>query len=95
MKIGNLIEGKLEEMRIAGKTPAWIGLSNEAMESLVSELDKKKKKTMTIKVDGQEIVPFKIVQRFLNLRVCIVMGPEMPADGVYIQEQNEGTDEGF
>lgn len=93
MKTANYIEGKVEEFRLSGKSPAWIGLDDNVMQSLAEELQGKSKNlNVELSIGGLTLDARFIVTEFLGLRVSSYVGPEMPSDGVYIQEVNGGSD---
>ena len=85
MKIANYIEDKVTEFRIAGKKPDSLSLSPEVMQGLCEEL-RAKEKPITLKIDGVPVRPMPIITKFLNLTVYTEVGPQMPADGVKINE---------
>ena len=78
MKVANYIEGKVEEMRISGKSPAWIGLTLEVLTQLSAEFRPK----MRI---GHSDSSEKIT-KFLGLDVHPIEEVGAPKDGVYLPE---------
>ncbi|HBI00978.1 MAG TPA: hypothetical protein DDY18_05075 [Flavobacterium sp.] len=91
MKTANYIEGKLEEFRLSGKTPAWIGVSDVVMRELARDLDYK---NVEVEINFQlNVLDTRwFVKDFLGLRVIFFTGPEIGSDGVYIQEKNATND---
>lgn len=85
MKIANYIEDKLEEFRISGKHPESISLTSEVMKNLCEEL-RAKERPVILKIDDVSIKPMPIITKFMNLPVYTEVGPQMPADGVKINE---------
>ena len=76
-KVGMLIEDKLTEFRIDGKTPEYLGLSPKVYAVLVTELNS------TTKTQNNSRL-----EKFLGLKVFVVGGPAMPRDGIYIHDKN-------
>lgn len=73
------IEDKLEEFRIAGKSPAWLGLSLEVHKQLSEELKQKLREE-----DRDKAGP---LTDFLGLSIIPMGGKLLPSDGVYIHDK--------
>ena len=78
-KTGNYIEDKLEEFRIAGGKPVWIGLTLEVLTSLSDEISKKMRLG--------ETTPNSKIKKFLGLDVMPIQDEGAPADGVYFHDE--------
>jgi hypothetical protein len=74
------IADKIEEFRIAGKKPAYLGLSEVAHKQLSDELRPKER----VPIGDKEVNDKALVSEFLGLNVITVH--ETPIDGVYIHE---------
>ena len=80
MKIASYIEGKLEEFRISGKSPAkWLGLTPEVHRKLSDELRPKLRPEQQPAEDA-------VLTAFLGMVIIPVAPQHMPDDGVYIHD---------
>ena len=79
--IANYIEGKIEEFRIDGNSPLYLGLTEKAYSRLRKEL------LCMANVDSSDLFNLK---EFLGLPVFIEARPDMPTDGVFIHATRQG-----
>lgn len=79
-KTGNYIEDKMEEFRIAGGNPVWIGLTLEVLTKLSNEYRPK----MRI---GEDMDPNEKITKFLGIDVVLIESENAPKDGVYFHEK--------
>lgn len=76
----NYIEDVLEEFRIAGGKPSWIGLAKNVWDQFQVECKEMHRY-------GEDAGG--VVIKFLGLDIIPMAGPLMPADGVYIHDANK------
>ena len=81
MKMANLIESTLEEMRIQGKKPGYIGMTPAARLQLEEEL-----KPLQVKD-----APYGKIIAFMGLVIIPMDGKMMSKDGLYIPDYNNFT----
>lgn len=77
-KTGNYIEDKVEEFRIAGGKPVWIGLTIEVLTKLSDEYRPK------MRVGDQD--PNAKITKFLGMDVVLIEDEGAPKDGVYLHD---------
>lgn len=78
-RAGYYIEDKLEEFRIAGGKPAWIGLTLEVLTKLSNEL--------RAKMRAGESDPNAKITKFLGMDVILIEDQSAPSDGVYFHDE--------
>jgi hypothetical protein len=81
----NYIEGKLEEFRIAGKKPGWLGLRPDVHEKLNEEM--RALERVSHKNNNGKLI------EFMSLVIIPMDQPTMPIDGVYIHDINTPYDQ--
>ncbi len=77
-RTGNYIEDKMEEFRIAGGKPVWIGLTLEVLTKLSDEY--------RLKMRHGEQDPHAKITKFLGMDVVLIQDEGAPKDGVYFHE---------
>lgn len=77
-RTGNYIEGKMEEFRISGGKPVWIGLTLEVLTKLSDEYRPK------MRVGESD--PNAKITKFLGMDVVLIQDDGAPKDGVYFHE---------
>ena len=82
-RFGIYIEDKVEEFRISGKTPDYIGLTESAHKKLSDEFRPKERIKMGDSDDNA------LISEFLGLPVVQVSGTMVPDDGVYIHPRSK------
>ena len=88
-KTGNYIEGKVEEFRISGGKPVWIGLTLEVLTKLSDEFRPKVRNGVVYQLEYLEtdIDPNSKIAKFLGMDVVLIEDDGAPKDGVYLHDE--------